>query len=314
MEQSVLDIKSKVNSLFDIISSKVIGKRKEIELVIATLLAEGHVLLEGVPGVAKTHMAKTISLTLGLSFKRIQSTPDMLPSDIVGSIVFDTKKGEFVFRQGPIFTNVLFVDEINRLPPKTQAALLEAMQELQVTVEGVTYPLPRPFLVIATMNPIEIEGTFPLSEAQVDRFLSKITLGYPSSDEMVEILSRFYEINDLMDIKPVMQIHDIIESIGLVKKVYVEQNIARYIAYIVEATRKHPLVKLGASPRGAIALYKLSKSMAFLRGRDYVTPDDVKYVVHAALSHRIILKPEARISGISPLDILDEVLEKVEVP
>jgi len=307
-------LSKRIPSLIRTIEEKVKGKTKEIELTIATLLSEGHALLEGVPGVAKTHMAKTVALALGLGFKRVQATPDMLPSDIIGSVVYDARRNEFVFRKGPIFTNVLFVDEINRLPPKTQSALLEAMQELQVTVEGVTYSLPKPFLVIATMNPIEIEGTFPLSEAQVDRFLAKISIGYPPVEDTVAILDNYYEITDLSNVKPVLNAEDISSLVEAVKKVYVERNILKYIAYIVEATRKHPWVKLGASPRGAIALYKLSKSIAFMRGRDYVTPDDLKYVAKAALSHRIILKPEAKISGIAPESVIDDVLEKVEVP
>lgn len=296
------------------IQLKVIGKKKELELILATLFAEGHVLLEGVPGVAKTLIAKCIATTLGLEFKRIQSTPDMLPSDIIGVQIFDPKEARFTFRKGPIFTNILFVDEINRAPPKTQSALLEAMQERQVTIEGLTYKLPNPFLVIATMNPIEIEGTFPLSEAQVDRFLSKIIIGYPSLEETVEMLGKLYEISQLDDLKPVLNRDDVVTLIEITRSVYVDENIRKYIAVIVEATRSHHMVKLGSSPRGAIALYMLAKSIALIRGRDYVTPDDVKYVAHAALSHRIILRSEARISRIQPQDIIDDIIEKVDVP
>lgn len=295
------------------VERKVIGKRREIELIIATLMSEGHVMLEGVPGVAKTLLAKTISSTLGLEFKRIQSTPDMLPSDIIGVVVYNPKTSEFSFRRGPVFTNILLVDEINRAPPKTQSALLEAMQERQVTVEGVTHRLPRPFLVIATMNPIEIEGTFPLSEAQVDRFLAKVEIGYPTAVETVSILDRYYEIM-LESVKSVLGPADVVTLIELVREVTVDQNIKKYISAIVQATREHPMVRLGASPRGAIATYLLSKAIAITRGRDYVTPDDVKYVAPSALSHRIILKTEARISGIKPGDVVVDVLEKVEIP
>lgn len=305
---------SMIEKVIDNVQRKVVGKRKELELILATLFSEGHVLLEGVPGVAKTLMAKCIAMSLGLDFKRIQATPDMLPSDIIGFQIFDARETRFIFKKGPIFTNILFVDEINRAPPKTQSALLEAMQEKQVTVEGTSYPLPQPFLVIATMNPIEIEGTFPLSEAQVDRFLSKVVIGYPTVNETIEILSNYEKISFLEDIRPVLTREDILALIKLSRSVYVEQNIQKYIATIVEATRNHRFVKIGASPRGAIALYLLSRSIALMRGRDYVTPDDVKYVAHAALSHRIILRGEAKISNVTPDDVIDNILEKVEAP
>lgn len=305
---------SMIEKVIGNVQRKVIGKRKELELILATLFSEGHVLLEGVPGVAKTLMAKCIAMSLGLDFKRIQATPDMLPSDIIGFQIFDARETRFIFKKGPIFTNILFVDEINRAPPKTQSALLEAMQEKQVTVEGMSYPLPQPFLVIATMNPIEIEGTFPLSEAQVDRFLSKVVIGYPTVNETIEILGNYDRISFLEDIKPVLTREDILALINLSRSVYVEQNIQKYIATIVEATRNHRFVKIGASPRGAIALYLLSRSIALMRGRDYVTPDDVKYVAHAALSHRIILRGEAKISNVTPDDVIDNILEKVEAP
>jgi MoxR-like ATPase len=303
-----------IERVIENIQKKVVGKRKELEMILATLFSEGHALLEGVPGVAKTLIAKCIAMSLGLDFKRVQATPDMLPSDVIGFMIFDAKESRFVFRRGPVFTNILFVDEINRAPPKTQAALLEAMQERQVTIEGVSYPLPRPFLVIATMNPIEVEGTFPLSEAQVDRFLAKVEIDYPSLGETVDILSNYEKISTLDDMMPVLTREDVLNMIRLTKSVYVEQNILKYIAAIVEATRNHRYVKLGASPRGAIALYLLSKAIALIRGRDYVIPDDVKYVAYAALSHRIILKGEARISNTTPRDVINDVLEKVESP
>jgi MoxR-like ATPase len=303
-----------IEKVIENVQRKVIGKRKELELILATLFSEGHVLLEGVPGVAKTFIAKSIAISLGLDFKRIQATPDMLPSDIIGFMIFDAKESRFIFKKGPIFTNILFVDEINRAPPKTQAALLEAMQERQVTIEGISNPLPKPFLVIATMNPIEIEGTFPLSEAQVDRFLAKVEIGYPTLSETVDIISSYEKISTLDDMKPVLTREDVLSMIMLTKSVYVEQNILKYIAAIVEATRSHRYVRFGASPRGAIALYLLSKAIALIRGRDYVTPDDVKYVTYAALSHRIIMKGEAKVSNITPYDVINDILEKVEPP
>lgn len=313
MESKVRVFSSAVKKVIDEVEKKIIGKRREIELILASLLSEGHVLLEGVPGVAKTLLAKTISSTLGLEFKRIQSTPDMLPSDIIGVVVYNPRASEFSFRKGPVFTNILLVDEINRAPPKTQSALLEAMQERQVTVEGTTYSLPRPFLVIATMNPIETEGTFPLSEAQIDRFLAKIEIGYPSLSETVTILNRYYDIMS-EPVKPVLDSSGVLELIELVKNVVVDQNIKKYISAIVQATREHPMVRLGASPRGAIAMYLLSKAIAIMRSRDYVTPDDIKYVAHSTLSHRIILRTEARISGVRTADVVNDVLERVEVP
>ena len=297
----------------DAVSSIVVGKRREIELILATLLSEGHVILEGVPGVAKTLIAKTIASVFNLSFKRIQSTPDLLPSDIIGVNIFDPKTSQFSFREGPIFTNILLVDEINRAPPKTQSALLEAMQERQVTVEGQTYYLPRPFMVLATMNPIEIEGVFPLSEAQVDRFLARVVIGYPDIEETVEILKRYHDISE-KKIPPVISSEELVRAQSIVRRVHVDDNILRYISLLVQATRNHPMVRLGASPRGAIALYLLSKAVALIRGRDYVTPDDIKYVASSALSHRIILKPEALLSGARPEKVVEEVLERVDIP
>lgn len=240
--------------------------------------------------------------------------PDMLPSDIIGVQIFDPSRQGFISKKGPVFTNILFVDEINRMPPKTQAALLEAMQERQVTIEGRTYELPRPFLVIATMNPIEIEGTLPLSEAQVDRFLSKIIIGYPSIDETVEILMRYYDIVREEYVEPVLTPREILEIIDTARKIRADKNVLKYIALIVDATRSHRMVKLGASPRGAIALLLLARGVALMRGRDYITPDDVKYVAHAALRRRIMLAGEAVITGLTPDKIIDFILEKAEVP
>ncbi|MEL9909296.1 MAG: MoxR family ATPase [Desulfurococcus sp.] len=296
------------------IQRKIVGKTRELQIILATLFSQGHVLLEGVPGTAKTLMAKALAATLGLEFKRVQATPDILPSDVIGVNIYDPKTMGFVFRKGPIFTNILLFDEVNRAPPKTQSALLEAMQERQVTVEGVTYKLPEPFLVIATMNPVETEGTFPLPEAQVDRFLARIVIDYPSIDEMVEVLKKYDEIAVLDDLKPVLDRETVLRLMALSKRIYVDDNVLKYIAAIVEASRRHPMVRLGASPRGAIALLLLSRSLALMQGRSYVIPDDVKQVAYAALSHRLILRSEARLSRLTPESIIDDVLEKVEPP
>jgi len=293
----------------------LIEKEHEIRMLIACLLAEGHALLEGVPGVAKTSMAKAVARLLDLEFKRIQMTPDLLPMDIIGFYVYDQRTGEFRLRKGPIFTNILLADEINRASPRTQSALLEAMQERQVTIEGVTYQLPRPFMVIATQNPIEMEGTFPLPEAQLDRFLVKIETGYPSPKGFRDLLKRIDQIErGLEELKPVVSRDAVLESMKMVFEVRVDDDIIDYIASIVEATREHPAVKLGASPRAGIAILRLARAWAYLDGRNYVIPDDVKAVAPAALIHRIILRPEYELEGVTPSRVVEDVLKKVPVP
>ena len=287
------------------------GKRGEVRLLLATLIAGGHALLEGVPGVAKTMMARALASALAVEFRRVQFTPDLLPSDVLGTMVY--RDGRFEFEPGPIFANIVLVDEVNRASPKTQAALLEAMQERQVTVWGVSRPLPRPFMVVATMNPVEMEGVYPLSEAQVDRFLARITVGYPSRDEMVEIMDRL-EVIEEWPIEPAASGGDVLEAQRALWGVHVDRNIKYYIADIVEATRRHPNVRLGASPRAAIAMLQLSRALALLEGRPYVTPDDVKEVAGAALTHRIILRPEARLEGATPEDVVSDVLDEVPAP
>ncbi len=293
------------------VSRVIVGQRRVIELVLATILAGGHALLEGVPGVAKTTMAKALARALGLEFKRIQFVPDLLPSDVTGTYVL--RDGRFEFVKGPVFTEILLVDEINRAPPKTQAALLQAMQEREVTILGVTHKLPELFTVIATMNPVEYEGVYPLSEAQVDRFLSKIRVDYPTIEETVEIIDRSW-VAEEMPVNPVATRDEVARARAAVRGVHIDRNIKYYIALIVEETRRHPSVALGASPRGAIALARLASAAALIEGRDYVVPDDVKKVAHAALDHRVILKPEARLSGLTPERVVDEVLERVEPP
>ena len=295
----------------DEVSKVIVGQREAIELSLATILAGGHALLEGVPGVAKTTMAKALARALGLEFKRIQFVPDLLPSDVTGTYVL--RDGRFEFVKGPVFTEILLVDEINRAPPKTQAALLQAMQEREVTVLGVTHRLPELFTVIATMNPVEYEGVYPLSEAQVDRFLAKIRVGYPALDETVEIIDRSW-LAEEMPVEPVASRDDVVEARRSVRSVYIDRNVKYYIALIVEETRRHPAVRLGASPRGAIALARLASALALIDGRDYVIPDDVKKAAHAALDHRIILTPEARLSGVTPERVVEDVLGKVEPP
>jgi len=296
-------------------SGTLIEREFEVRAIVACLLARGHALIEGVPGVAKTYTAKSVSKLLSLDFRRIQMTPDLLPSDIVGYYVFDQKTGEFRLRKGPIFTNILLVDEINRASPRTQSALLEAMQERQVTVEGQTLKLEEPFMVLATQNPIEMEGVFPLPEAQVDRFLAKIVTGYVSHKGFVELLRRVHEIEQAIEsLKPIVPKEVVLEEIERAAEVRVDDAVLDYIASIVEETRVHPAVRLGGSPRAGIAMLKLAKAWAYLDERSYVIPDDVKAVAKLALVHRIILKPEYEIQGVTSERVIESVLSKVPVP
>ncbi len=297
--------------ILDEVSKVVVGKRSELKLLLATIIAGGHVLLEGVPGVAKTLIAKSIAASMNLVFKRIQFTPDLLPSDIIGTYIY--RDGKFVFQKGPVFADIVLVDEINRASPKTQAALLEAMQEKQVTVWGTTYQLSPVFTVIATMNPVEMEGVYPLSEAQVDRFMAKIYLDYPTTDEMVEILTKLQHIEE-WPIRPVVDREELLEARRSIWGIFVDKNIKYYIARIVEATRRNPYVVLGGSPRAAIAIMQIARGLAIIEGYDYVTPDHVKLATTPALLHRIVLKPEAKLTGVKPEDIIEEALSKVPPP
>ncbi len=306
-------VKDVIKRILDEVGRVVVGKREEIKLIICALLAKGHVLVEGVPGVAKTLIVKALASVLDLEFKRIQMTPDLLPADIIGTYVYDPRSGNFYFRKGPIFANIVMVDEINRASPKTQSALLEAMQERSVTVEGVTFKLPEPFIVVATQNPIEVEGVFPLPEAQVDRFMVKVTLGYPTRDESVEILRRQDVIED-WPLRPIVSSNDILKISGMIRNVYVSEDVMYYIVDLIEATRRHPYVRLGGSPRAAVALYLMSKAYALINGRDYVIPDDVKSVIFPVLSHRLILSREAELEGVDSRKIVEEVLRSVPVP
>ena len=304
-----------MNRVLQSASRIVVEREHEVKFIIASMIVGGHVLLEGVPGIAKTLTARVVSKLFRLSFRRIQFTPDLLPADIVGTKVYNPSTGEFETRKGPIFANIVLADEINRASPRTQSALLEAMQERQVTIEGDTFKLPEPFIVLATQNPIEMEGTFPLPEAQIDRFLVKLEVKYPSTNGLKEILRRIDSIeSEVESLKPVATGDDILRAREEVKKVYVDEAIHDYIVSIVEATRKHVAVKLGASPRGAIALYKLSRAWAIMNGRDYVIPDDVKSVALPALVHRIILKPEYEFEGYTASKVIEEILKTVPTP
>ncbi len=291
----------------------VVGKTDVLKYILISMYVGGHILLEGVPGVAKTLIAKTIARTVNLSYSRIQATPDLLPSDIIGTLVYDPRTNDFKPRKGPIFANIVLFDEINRASPRTQSALLEAMQEKQVTMEGITYKLPEPFIVIATMNPIEMEGTFPLPEAQLDRFLLKVIVDYPTREESKEILRRIHLIEEF-DIRPVASGADILMIKNMIKQVRISDELITYIIDLVEATRKHPHVRLGGSPRAMISLLLTSKANALIEGRDYVIPDDIKFVAKPVLRHRIILKPEAEFEGITPDQVIDNVLQKTPVP
>ena len=297
------------------VSNTVLGKRYVLEMVMISILSNGHILFEDFPGLAKTLMANTFARALGCNYKRIQFTPDLLPSDITGTYVFNPRDTSFEFHPGPIFTNILLADEINRAPPKTQAALLEAMQEGQVTIEGRTMTISPPFIVFATQNPIEYEGTYPLPEAQLDRFIMKLSIGYPDEDVERQILiNRYQRKEDAVPVEKITNSETVVAMQRAMEEVYVDPRIIHYIVSIVQMTRQDPRVQVGASPRGSQSIFKLSRGVAVLSGRNYVIPDDVKHVVIPALKHRLILKPEPRIRGIRSEDILAEILNSIPVP
>ncbi len=292
----------------------IIGKRKSIELITVGLLSQGHILIEDVPGVGKTMLARALAKSLGLVFSRVQFTPDMLPSDVTGVSIFNQKTREFEFRPGPIMAQIVLTDEINRATPKTQAALLEAMQELQVTVDGVTHPLPRPFLVLATQNPIEYEGTFPLPEAQVDRFLMRVRLGYPDRADEITILDSQQYVHPLTQIEQVVDVETLSTAQERLKDVYVDPLIKDYIVDVVTQTRDHADIYLGASPRGSLALYRAGQARAAMMGRDYVIPDDIKALAAPTLAHRLIVSPSARLRDVTGEAVMAEILSTLPVP
>ncbi len=292
----------------------IVGKRPAVEMAMVALLCEGHILVEDVPGIGKTTLCKAIARSLGCSFRRIQLTPDVLPSDVTGLYFFNQRTGDFEFRPGPIFAHMVLADEINRATPRTQSALLECMEERQVTVDGETRPLPRPFLVIATQNPVELEGTFPLPEAQLDRFLLKIELGYPEEAEEQEMVLRFEGTNPLEELRPVAGVEQLLALQGEARRLHVEPPVRNYVVQLARATRTHSAVQLGASPRATLALHRAAQARAFLEGRSFVIPDDVKAMVLPVLGHRLILEPQARLRGRNPSAVLQEIIQSVPVP
>jgi MoxR-like ATPase len=308
---------AKAAELKERIGSVVVGQDSAVDLILTALLADGHVLIEGVPGVAKTLLAKLTAKLVDADYSRIQFTPDLMPSDVLGTSVFNVKTSEFEFHKGPIFAELILIDEINRAPAKTQAALFEVMEERQITVEGFTRKMNDLCMIIATQNPIEQEGTYRLPEAQLDRFLLKITVDYPQSEEELTILKRHNEnklLANLKDIQPILSKAEIISFRNLVSEVYVEESLLKYISEIVISTRKSPAVYLGASPRASVALLNASKAYALLQGRDFVTPDDIKYMAVSVLQHRLILSPETEMEGHSATAVCKRIIEKIEVP
>jgi len=302
------------NSIIENISRVIVGRSRPIELLLVALMAEGHVLLEDVPGVAKTLLAKSLAKSINGTFNRVQFTPDLMPTDITGFNVYDQQAACFSFQPGPVITHILLADEINRTIPRTQSSLLECMEERQVTVDGKTHLLPSPFFVMATQNPIELEGTFPLPEAQLDRFLLKTRLGYPDKQEEIQILERFQQTDPLQEMVPVATPEDISQLQQDRKDIIVSDPVREYIADIVRATRDHPAIQFGASPRGSLGLMRAGQAMAALRGRDYVLPDDIKSLARPVLAHRLILKEEDRLRGENPEHILESIIQRISVP
>ena len=305
------EIQSFANTIVENVERVIVGKRQAIELFMVALLCEGHVLVEDVPGVGKTMLARSVALSVGGDFKRLQCTPDLLPNDVTGVSVYNQHSGQFEFRPGPIFVNILLVDEINRATPRTQSALLEAMQEQQVSVDGVTRPLPRPFLVMATQNPIEYEGTFPLPEAQLDRFLMRISMGYPSLTDEKQLLANLRREHPITHLGKVVEGQRLLDFQRLVWEIHLDETLQDYIVRLVTATRSHPDLALGASPRASLALFKTSQALAALRGRDHVLPEDIKALALPTLAHRLILKPESELRGRTARLVLEDLLKSV---
>jgi MoxR-like ATPase len=312
---NLADLAANARVVLDEVERAVVGKRDRLELVLAGILADGHVLLEDVPGLAKTLTARSFATVTGLRFARVQFTPDLLPSDVTGSSIWNQRDTAFEFRPGPVFANILLADEINRAPPKTQAALLEAMQERQVSIDGTTHPLEPPFLVLATQNPIEYEGTYPLPEAQLDRFVLRTGFGYPAADDEWEMLERRLDRRvDEVELREVVDRPTLLAMQRVVEEVHVDESVGRYVVDLVAATRRSPSVSVGSSPRGSLALLKLARCRAALGGRDFVTPDDVKSVAVPALAHRLVLRPELWVQRRSGEDVVREILDEVRTP
>ena len=308
------DVNAIARKIIANVEQVIVGKRQQIIMSLVSWLCEGHILLEDVPGVAKTMLARALAGSVGCSFKRIQCTPDLLPTDVTGASIFNQKKTEFEFRAGPIFAQIVLADEINRATPRTQAALLEAMAEARVTVDGVTRPLEPPFIVVATQNPVDHEGTFPLPEAQLDRFLVRFSLGYPTMDEELQMLELLHKAHPIDHIQSVASAEEILECQRAVREIYIDEKVRRYILEIIQSTRGHEDLSLGGSPRASIALFRTSQAMAALRGRNYVQPDDVKRVAQPVLAHRLILKPESRLRKVTTGSVVDEIVGEVAVP
>ena len=308
------DVGSVAKRIIANVERAIVGKRPQLILSLTAWLCEGHILLEDVPGVAKTMLARALARSVGCTFKRIQCTPDLLPTDVTGASIFNQKTVEFEFRPGPLFAQVVLADEINRTTPRTQAALLEAMAESRVTVDGVTHQLGPPFLVIATQNPVDHEGTFPLPEAQLDRFLMKFSLGYPSLDDELKMLELLQHSHPIDSLQPVVSAEELHACQQTVREIYVDDKVRRYLMQIVHDTRSHDDIGLGGSPRASIALFRTSQAMAALRGRSYVLPDDVKKVASAVLTHRLILRPESRLRKVTPQALVDEIIAEIAVP
>jgi len=307
-------LQEKLKKIINNVCKVIIGKEEVIELALAAILAEGHILFEDVPGTGKTILARSLARSTGCEFKRIQFTPDLLPSDVTGVSIYNQQSNKFEFREGPVFSQVLLADEINRATPRTQSCLLESMAEGQVTVEGESRKAPAPFIVMATQNPIEYEGTFPLPEAQLDRFLVRLELGYPTASEEVQIITGQQKIHPIEELEPVVVDSELLELQADIKEITVKESVRQYIVNIVRQTRTHHNLELGVSPRGSLGIFRMSRALAAIRGRDYVIPDDIKEIAPVVLKHRMVLKQESRLRGISEEGIIEGILNSVEIP